>query len=305
MRQVSRVLPADRVDVGRRVGVVNEVLRLLITHVGEVVDGVTGTLRAVSLPQRCVLPEDAADRLEMGPPWHGVVAHQEEPAGGEPLGGDAEDVGADIRCDPAPNSVERDEVEVAEIVGELGEIGSDDAGVGERTDLDIVGDLGGVLRIDVDAGEGPLGIGGGERRQRPSEPAAELQVAESVSDRRGDDAVEKRDVPHRPRGEVLVEARDVRDVCDIPCRFRGGHSKAPAGRKSDHRRVCPTARRSDHRSGSIDAVMEPCDRAMRRSAPKAWIWSRFSSACSRVVVSTITRPCWSTSLASFQPRSAG
>ena len=43
---------------------------------------------------------------------------------------------------------------------------------------------------------------------------------------------------------------------------------------------------------------------MSRSAPKAWIWSRFNSACSFVVVSTITRPRVSTSAAILKAVSA-
>ena len=57
-------------------------------------------------------------------------------------------------------------------------------------------------------------------------------------------------------------------------------------------------------SGSIEAHIEPLERAMSRSAPNAWIWSRFSSACSFVVVSTITRPRVSTSAAILKAVSA-
>jgi hypothetical protein len=60
----------------------------------------------------------------------------------------------------------------------------------------------------------------------------------------------------------------------------------------------PQASSSYSGSGSIEADIAPFERASRRSAPKAWIWSRFSSACSLVVVSTITRPSTSTSFAS-------
>ena len=37
-------------------------------------------------------------------------------------------------------------------------------------------------------------------------------------------------------------------------------------------------------------VIEPAQRAMRLSRPKAWIWSRFSSACSFVVVRQMAQP---------------
>ncbi len=38
------------------------------------------------------------------------------------------------------------------------------------------------------------------------------------------------------------------------------------------------------------ADIEPWHVSMIGSLPKAWIWSRFSSACSLVVVSTMARP---------------
>lgn len=50
-------------------------------------------------------------------------------------------------------------------------------------------------------------------------------------------------------------------------------------------------------AGSMVADMEPAQRGMCGSGPKAWIWSRFSSACSRFVVATITRPVVCTSIA--------
>ena len=52
------------------------------------------------------------------------------------------------------------------------------------------------------------------------------------------------------------------------------------------------------RHGSLAASIEG-------SGPKAWIWSRFSSARSMVVVSTMTRPVASTSLAILKPISGG
>ena len=51
-------------------------------------------------------------------------------------------------------------------------------------------------------------------------------------------------------------------------------------------------------AGSIVADIDPTDRSSLGSRPYAWIWSRLSSACSFVVVSTITRSFVSTSLAS-------
>src|SRR5687768_3293909 len=56
---------------------------------------------------------------------------------------------------------------------------------------------------------------------------------------------------------------------------------------------------------SIVALIEPLQRAMALSGPKAWIWSRFSSACSSVVVRQIALPCESTALAILNPCSRG
>lgn len=51
-------------------------------------------------------------------------------------------------------------------------------------------------------------------------------------------------------------------------------------------------------AGSISADIDPLQSLLLSgSGPKAWIWSRFNSACSIVVVNTITRPDLSTSQA--------
>ena len=52
----------------------------------------------------------------------------------------------------------------------------------------------------------------------------------------------------------------------------------------------PRVTRSRYDSGSMDADIAPFDLRISLSAPKAWIWSRLNSACSRVVVRTITFP---------------
>src|SRR5579862_2821722 len=49
--------------------------------------------------------------------------------------------------------------------------------------------------------------------------------------------------------------------------------------------------------GSTLADIDPLQRGMRGSAPKAWIWSRLNSACSRLPVKTLQRPVASTSAA--------
>src|SRR5207245_231674 len=61
----------------------------------------------------------------------------------------------------------------------------------------------------------------------------------------------------------------------------------------------------DHSAGSITEDIDPLQRGIHGSGPNAWIWSRFSSARSRLVVSTITRPVLSTSWANWNPFSGG
>ena len=62
---------------------------------------------------------------------------------------------------------------------------------------------------------------------------------------------------------------------------------------------------SSYDSGSMDAAMAPFDLRISLSAPKAWIWSLFNSACSRDVVRTITFPFLSTSVAILIPVRGG
>src|SRR3712207_350123 len=56
-------------------------------------------------------------------------------------------------------------------------------------------------------------------------------------------------------------------------------------------------RRDQPVAGSMTADIEPLQRGMSGSGPKAWIWSRFNSAFSRFVVATMTRPVVCTSIA--------
>jgi len=220
--EVADVLLEQPVDIGRGPRVVVEIPGVLVADVDEVGQGVTGALQAVALPQGGVLAEDAADRLEVGPAGHRVVAHQQQAAGGEAALGDGEDLVAHLRRHPAEHAVQGDELEFTEVVGQVAEVGGDHAGVCEAAGGDVAVDQRGVFGVDVHADEFAVRVGGGERGERAAEAAAEFEVAEAVGGAWRRHAVERGDVADGHRGHVGVEAGDVGDVGDVA--FGCGHA---------------------------------------------------------------------------------
>ena len=83
-----------------------------------------------------------------------------------------------------------DEVELAQVVGESGEVGSHQPHVREAAGGRLPLRCGDVLGIDVHAHELPLGIGGRQRSERPPESAAEFEIAEASSRGRRDHAID-------------------------------------------------------------------------------------------------------------------
>ena len=66
---------------------------------------------------------------------------------------DPEDVGPDVGRDPTPHAVEHEEVGVAHVVGEVGEVGGHDPGVLQPAGRDLLRGVRRVDGVDVDADE--------------------------------------------------------------------------------------------------------------------------------------------------------
>ena len=230
--QVADVLLEQGVDVGRGRGIVVEILGMPVADEHQIRQRIADPLHAVSRPQRRVLPEDAADRLQVGPARHRVVAHQQEPTRRQPRAGDRQDRFPHLRRHPAQHAVQGDEVELTQVVGERGEVGGHQPHVREAAGVRLPLRCGDVLGIDVHAHELPLGIGSRECGERPPEPAAEFEIAKAGGRGGRDHAIDRRRVADGDRGQVRIETGDVGDVRDVAVRGNDGTNSRRCTRRS-------------------------------------------------------------------------
>ena len=231
VNKIPGVLLQQSVDVGGRAGVVLEVFRLLFPHEDEIRHRVLDPLGTVSLTQRSILPQHAADRLQMRPAGHGVVAHQQQAARSEPLAGQREDLFSHARRHPAIDTVQRQKIERSQVGGHMAEIGRDDPCIAKLPRSDVAGHGRGVLRIQIHTHKLASGVGGGERGKAAAQPAAEFEEAEALGHPRRHDAVERGDIPHRHWRHLRIEPWNVRDVGDVAgsCHERSSSDEGVCG----------------------------------------------------------------------------
>ena len=215
VNKVPGILLQQGINVGGGAGIVLEVFCLLLPHEDEIGYRVPDPLLAVALSQRGILPQDAADWLQMRPARHGVVAHQQQTAGSEPFAGDRQKLLAHARCHPAIDTMQRQKIKRAQIGRQMAEIGCDDPRVCEFARGDVAGSGRRVVGIQIHAHELAAGVGGGERGKAAAEATAEFEKAEAVYGAGRHDAVERGDIPHRDRRHLRVEAWNIRDVGDV------------------------------------------------------------------------------------------
>ena len=119
------------------------------------------------------------------------------------------------RCHPAIDTVQRQEIERAQVAGQMAEIGRDDPCIAELPRSNVTGHGCSVLRIQIHTHELALGMGGSERGEAATQAAAEFEESEALGHPWRNDAVEGGDIPHRHRRHLRIKTWNVRDVGDV------------------------------------------------------------------------------------------
>ena len=155
------------------------------------------------------MPQDAPDRLEVGPARHGVVAHQEEATRSQPLLGDRQNLIPYLLRHPAKHTVERDEFELPEVIREPAEISRQHPRIRELSSSNLLLHDGRMVGIHIDADKLTVRIGSRQRRQGPAKAAAEFEIAKALRYHRRLHAIERGHIPHGDGSHIRIEAGDV------------------------------------------------------------------------------------------------
>ena len=213
VHQVGEILGQHRLDEAADLGIELEVERArILDRLGEA-EGLSGRVARRRRMALGVFEDQPLQRGARHPAGRGVVRDIERAAGPQPGAGEGDDRATHRGRDPAVDAVQRDDVELPEVVEarreQLVEARFDEAdvvepgGPRERPRGDDMG------RVEVDADEVDVRVGGGERQRGEPVAAAELAVARPAAGQVGFEAGEEQRRLEMARGELRVESERV------------------------------------------------------------------------------------------------